>query len=153
MRLTAPSAIPDDAPRPWVFLSGPIDRGLFGGGWRARVARALADREGLLIDLTRRDWAGHWDTDDSAEPFRSQVLWELAALERADRILCCFTTSSPAPVSLLEFGLYAKSGRLDVVCPRRYRNAGHVRLVAQAAGAALYDDLASWIEAARDQFP
>ena len=151
--IQAPHEIPSDALRPRIFLSGGFDRGLFRANWRGKIASALAEFEGTLIDPTRRDWSAHWERHERAEPFRGQVLWELEALEQADRILCRFDAASPSPISLLEFGLYAKSAKTQVICSPRYRHAGNVRLVCEAENIPLWDDLDGWLGHARAHFP
>lgn len=150
--LRAPAAVPFDAPRPWIFLSGSITRGWFRRDWRGKVARGLAGFQGTLIDPTRKDWDARWKTDEKSEPFRSQVLWELEHLKRADRIVCHFAPGSYSSISLLEFGAHARSGKLHAICPPAYRRAGNVRLACEVWNAPLWDSVDDWLQHAKASF-
>jgi len=46
-----------------------------------------------------------------------QFEWELDGQEAADFILMYFALGTRAPITLLELGLFAKSGKLLVCCP------------------------------------
>jgi hypothetical protein len=48
------------------------------------------------------------------------VEWELEAQERADVIAMFFASETRAPITLLELGLFAGSGRLVVCCPEGF---------------------------------
>ena len=62
--------------------------------------------------------------------FAQQVNWELSALEQADIIVMYLAPGSQSPVSLLELGLHARSGKLIVLCPEGYWRKGNVDAVA-----------------------
>lgn len=143
-----PAPVPADAPRPWLFLGGSIDLGE-AEDWQTRVIASLGVRAGTILNPRREDWDESWVEDTQAEPFRTQVLWELEHLARADRILIYFAPESKAPVSLIEFGLHAASGRLEVVCPQSFWRAGNVRLVCERMRIPLFDTLGDWIDAYR----
>lgn len=151
--LRAPCAVPDNAARPLIFLSGSIARGVRRGDWRREIARGLKDLRGTLIDPTRKDWTARWDTSESSEPFRSQTLWEHGLMARADRIVCHFGAGTGAAISLLEFGLNARSGRIDAIVPEGYCYSGSVRIAAAETGVRVFDDVASWLDHARATFP
>lgn len=65
------------------------------------------------------------------ERFCEQVEWELSALEDADIIFMYFAPGTTAPISLLEFGLFARSGKLVVCCPDGFYRKGNVDIVCQ----------------------
>jgi hypothetical protein len=48
-----------------------------------------------------------------------------------------FDPVSKAPISLLELGLYAKSGRMAVCCPEGYWRRGNVQVICQRFGVKL----------------
>lgn len=151
--LRAPCAVPDDAARPLIFLSGSIARGFRRADWRQAIARGLKDIPGTLIDPTRKDWTARWETGEHSEPFRSQTLWEHALMARADRIVCHFGARTEAAISLLEFGLNAKGGKIEAIVPAGYRYAGSVRIAAREAGVPVFDDVDAWIAHARETLP
>lgn len=81
---------------------------------------------------------GNWDPNSKPSPndqtFRTQVEWELAALEQASVIAFFFDKNTLSPVSLLELGLWARSGKVVVCCPEGYWKGGNVRLVCEREG-------------------
>jgi len=77
--------------------------------------------------------------------FRAQVEWELEALENAQLIVMYFAPTSKAPITLLELGLLATSGRLRVCCPDGYWRKGNVEVVCERYGIPLLPDLGALI--------
>ena len=68
-----------------------------------------------------------------------QVIWELRHLEAADLILMNLLGSSKSPVSLLELGLHARSGRLRVACDPAYYRYDNVRITCRQYDVPFYD--------------
>jgi hypothetical protein len=130
---TAPDALPDELDRPSVFLAGSIDQGE-AEDWQAQLAGELAGDEIAIFNPRRAEWDPSWDTDSSHAGLREQVGWELDAQGRADLIAFYFAPGSRAPVTLLELGLAAGSGRALVCCPKRYWRSGNVDLVCMRYG-------------------
>jgi hypothetical protein len=60
------------------------------------------------------DWDSNWIPQLSDDHFKVQIDWELDALEHADIIAMVFKPSSKSPISLLDFGLYARAKKLIV---------------------------------------
>lgn len=56
----------------------------------------------------------HWDATRPGE-MDYQVRWELDHLEEADIIVMHLLGSSKSPISLLEMGLHARSGKMHVI--------------------------------------
>jgi hypothetical protein len=134
--------------RPLVFLAGSIDEGR-AEPWQDRVTEALADVEGTLLNPRRPDWDASWRQSIDNPPFREQVEWELDGLERADVIAMYFAPGSQAPITLLELGLFAQSGKLVVACPDGYWRRGNVEIVCRRFGARFVDTLDALIAALR----
>src|SRR4051812_47281298 len=111
MRVLKP---PAPLPRPLgprsVFLAGTIDMGA-GEAWQAEAERALADLDGLLLNPRRDAWDSSWAQRFENPEFRGQVEWELEGLEGAAVIAMYLAPGSQSPISLLELGLAARSGR------------------------------------------
>jgi len=145
-----PQAIPDHAPRPWIFLAGAIDQGR-AEPWQNAVVPALIDQPGTLCNPRRVDWDASWRQTLDDPRFAGQVKWELDALEDADLILCWLPAGSQAPVSLLELGLHARGGRLIVGCDDGFHRQGNVAAVCARFGIPLVGSLSELIEGARQQ--
>ena len=128
----SPQALPDDR-RLTVFLAGSIDMG-GSADWQAQVARELADEGVVLLNPRREDWNPAWTPGADQPEFRRQVEWELAALQRADVIAMYFAPGSQSPVTLLELGLHAGSGKLLVACPDGFWRKGNVDITATRYG-------------------
>jgi hypothetical protein len=125
----------EGTPRPWIFLAGSIEGGA-AEPWQDRVVRALAHRPGTVLNPRRRDWKGDWREELGDARFREQVGWELRAQEAADRILMYFAPDTRSPITLLELGLFARSGKLVVCCPCGYWKKGNVDVVCATLGVA-----------------
>lgn len=61
--------------------------------------------------------------------FKEQVDWELNAQEEADLIFMYFAPDTKCPITLLELGLFAKSGKLSVCCPHDFWRRGNVEII------------------------
>ncbi|KAM7208341.1 hypothetical protein V8F20_001319 [Naviculisporaceae sp. PSN 640] len=125
----APSR-PDITGRKSVFLAGTTS----GNDWRGNVVRALSHLPVTVYNPLRTDWDSSWREDPSFKPFREQVDWELEMQEKADVIVIYFGAGTDAPISLLELGLCARSGKAIVAFDPKYRKRGNVLLVAERFG-------------------
>lgn len=61
--------------------------------------------------------------------FKEQIDWELEGLDQADLIVMYFDKDTKSPISLLELGLYAASGKMVVCCPDGFWCKGNVDIV------------------------
>ncbi len=111
-----------------VFLAGSIEMGN-AEDWQASIATALQNTDLTLLNPRRDHWDTSWEQRISNPQFREQVTWELDAQEQAAMIVMYFAPSSKAPISLLELGLFAQSGKLVVCCPDGYWRKGNVEVV------------------------
>lgn len=113
-----------------VFLAGSIEMGR-AEDWQSRFAGALLDLDVVLLNPRREDWDSSWKQSIDDDRFREQVEWELNALEQATLIAMYFAPDTMAPVTLLEFGLYARSGKLIVACPEGFWRKGNIEVVSR----------------------
>lgn len=143
----SPQPVPADD-RLKVFLAGSIDMG-GSADWQAQVARELAGEGVVLLNPRREDWNPAWKPVAEEPEFRRQVEWELAALQRADVIAMYLAPGSQAPVSLLELGLHAGSGKVLLACPDGFWRKGNVDIVAERYGIPRYDSLPALVQAVR----
>lgn len=126
-----------------VFLAGTIDMGK-GEDWQKTAEEMFAAGDGNWILYNPRQ--AHWDPTREGE-MDYQVNWELEHLEAADVILMNFLPGSQSPITLLELGLHAKSGKLRVVCPEGFYRYDNVRITCARYGIPLYPTLSDAIAA------
>ena len=131
-----------------VFLAGSIEMGR-AGRWQDDVAAALADLAIVVLNPRRDAWDATWEQTIENAAFREQVEWELEAQERADVVAMYFAPDTKAPVSLLELGLFARTGKLVVCCPHGYWRRGNVDVVCARYGVAQVATLGDLVERVR----
>ena len=122
-----------------IFLAGSIEMGS-AEDWQTNTTRELS----LLYNIfnPRRDnWNSSWKQSFENPEFYQQVNWELHALDKADLIIMYFDPNTKSPISLLEFGLYATSGKLRVVCEDGFWRKGNVDIVCNKYDIPLYNTL------------
>ena len=146
--ITSPAALPTDDARPKVFLAGSIDNGT-ASDWQAEVIQALGAMDVVLLNPRRADWNPAWQSSTDEPEFVRQVRWELHALEQADVVLMYFAPGSQSPVTLMEFGLHARGGKLLVAAPDGFWRKGNVDITADHYGVPRFASLPSLIEATR----
>lgn len=146
--ITSPQTLPIDDRRPKVFLAGSIDNGA-AIDWQTEVVNALAGMEVILLNPRRADWNPAWQSSSDEPEFVRQVRWELHALEQADVVLMYFAPGSQSPVTLLEFGLHARDGKLLVAAPDGFWRKANVDITADHYGVPRFASLSSLIEATR----
>lgn len=128
----------DRTGRTTVFLAGTIDMGN-SVDWQARadsLFAALPSGSFMLFNPRQE----HWDAAKPGE-MDYQVNWELEHLEQADWIIMNFLPGSQSPITLLELGLHARSGRLLVVCPPEFYRYDNVRITCAKYGVPMFDSL------------
>jgi len=115
--------------------------------WQAELIAALAPHDLTILDPRREEWDASWRQSIDEPKFREQVEWEVDGLERADLIAMWFAPETKAPITLLELGLFARSGKLVVGCPDGYWRKGNVEVVCARFGAPLVGDWATFVAA------
>lgn len=116
-----------------VFLAGSIEMGK-AEDWQTRLTGLLADSPVTILNPRRDDWDDTWEQKITHPLFREQVEWELRAMEDADIIAMYFSPGTFAPITLLEFGLHARQGKLIVCCPAGFYRKGNVDIVCHSYG-------------------
>ena len=100
--------------------------------WQERIVKAISDVSGLVILNPRRDdWDASWEQRASNPQFSEQVNWELDMLDAADIVVMYLAPGTKAPISLLELGLCARTGKLRVCCPEGFWRRGNVEMVCE----------------------
>ena len=111
-----------------IFLAGSIEMGK-ADNWQERLVKSLTGERCVILNPRRDDWDSSWIQEIDNPQFREQVEWELSAMNRANIIAMCFDPATKSPISLLELGLYADSGKLIVYCPEGFWRKGNVDIV------------------------
>lgn len=124
-----------------VFLAGSIEMGT-AVDWQKETTERLS-KQGVeyVFNPRRDDFDASQEQSKDNDYFYGQVSWELTALDIAETILMYFAPGTKSPISLLELGLYAQSGKLIVVCNNGFWREGNVSIVCERYGIPLYDIL------------
>ena len=142
--LKPPAPLDFDHSRPSVFLGGSIEMGQ-AEAWQAALEAALRGVDITILNPRRDEWDATWTQRIDNPQFREQVEWELAAQERATLIAFYFAPATKAPVTLLELGLFARSGKVVVCCPDGYWRKGNVEIVCASYGVPMVESLGALI--------
>jgi hypothetical protein len=140
----APQPFTPHPERTSVFLAGTIDLGE--STWQESVAQTLAHLPITILNPHRADWDSTWIQDISCQPFREQTTWELDMFEAADVIAMYMGPQSQAPISLLELGLFARSGKMIVACPDGFWRRGNVQIVCKRFEVELVNSLEELVQ-------
>lgn len=132
-----------------IFLAGSIEMGK-AENWQGKVIRELSGIPNLIVLNPRRnDWDSSWEQSIKHPHFRKQVEWELDGLTGSNIILMYFSPGTKSPITLLEFGLYAKSMGLRVCCPKGFWRKGNVDIVCERFNAKQFATLDTMIRSVR----
>jgi len=128
-----------------VFLAGSIEMGK-AEDWQAAIPKIFKDRDNLTFFNPRRDdWDSSWEQKESNPQFSEQVNWEMNKLDECNLIFMYFSPETKSPISLLELGLYAESGKMIVCCPDGFWRKGNVDIVCSRYNVPVYNTLESAI--------
>jgi len=116
-----------------IFLAGSIEMGK-AEDWQTKVIEAVQDSDRIIFNPRRDNWDASWEQKIDNPQFREQVEWELDALENSDLIILYLAPDTKSPISLLEFGLFARSKKLVVYCPSGFWRKGNVDIVCEKYG-------------------
>jgi len=129
-----------------VFLAGSIEMGT-AEKWQKKIVDGLKGKKVTVLNPRRDDWDSTWKQEITDKKFKEQVEWELKALELSGMVAMYFDPKSKSPISLLELGLYAESGKLVVCCPQGFWRKGNVDIVCEKYGVPLVNTLKELTEA------
>src|SRR5262249_40668750 len=140
--LKPPTPLTLDPSVPSVFLAGSIEMGL-AEDWQSKVAESLREMDIVVLNPRRDVWDPTWSQSINNPLLREQVEWELQGLDAASVVAMYFAPETKAPVTLLELGLVARSGKLLVCCPNGFWRKGNVEIVCNRFGVPLVGNLAA----------
>jgi hypothetical protein len=130
-----------------IFLAGSIEMGL-AENWQEKVEAYFEPFDDITILNPRRDdWDDSWEQKFENAQFYQQVNWELTGLERADKIIMYLSPKTKSPISMLELGLFARTGKLLVCCPEGFWRKGNIEIVCERYSIPLYEDLDELLKA------
>jgi hypothetical protein len=137
---------PQPTPCKSVFLAGSIDMGA-AVNWQEAVTKALADKPVVIYNPRRDDWDSSWVQSINDPQFNEQVTWELEHLEKADIICYYFDPAGKAPITLMELGLFAMSGKdIVVCCPEGFWRRGNIEMVCDRYALPLFNYIGDMID-------
>lgn len=108
-----------------VFLAGSIEMGK-AEDWQQKVIDAVSDFKVVIFNPRRDNWDSSWEQSINNPKFKEQVEWELKHLEKADLIVMNLIPETMSPISMMEFGLYARSKKIVVYCPDGFWRKGNI---------------------------
>jgi hypothetical protein len=114
--------------KPSVILYGSIEQNV-AVDWQTSLASSLSDLPVTILNPRRDDWDSTWVEDISFPKFKEQVEWEMDYAKIADVIVFYFAPGTLTPVTLLELGMYAGTGKAVVCCPPGFYKRGNVQIV------------------------
>lgn len=125
-----------------IFLAGSIEMGK-AEDWQSIVTKEVSSYTDYIFNPRRDSWDSSWTQSINNEQFNTQVSWELTAQDISQVILMYFLEDSKSPISLLELGLYANSGKMVVCCPQGFYRRGNVEMICNRFKIPLYGSLES----------
>lgn len=131
-----------------VFLGGSIEMGE-AEDFQSVIIDALKDENIIFFNPRRKDWDSSWKQEITNPKFKEQVTWELDQLKFADHIVIYFDPTTKSPISLMELGLFASSGKVIVCCPEGFWRKGNVDIVCERYNIKQVKNLKELIEAIR----
>ncbi|MBE9033381.1 nucleoside 2-deoxyribosyltransferase domain-containing protein [filamentous cyanobacterium LEGE 11480] len=134
-----------------VFLAGSIEMGK-AIDWQAQITTELADKDLTILNPRRDHWDSSWEQRMHNPAFRGQVAWELTAQDKATMIVMYFAPETQSPITLLELGLFAQTGKLVVCCPDGFWRKGNVEVVCDRYSIPMVDSIAALVASIRSRF-
>ncbi len=114
--------------------------------WQEVLVSELNDLDITILNPRRSEWDSSWLQSIDNSFFREQVEWELAALEASTHIFMYFEPGSYSPISLLELGLHAASGKIIAVYSDGFWKKGNVDIVGSKFGFPVFQDMSEGLE-------
>lgn len=118
-----------------MFLAGSIEMGN-AENWQTKLIEALKfqNKVNIVLNPRRDNWDPTWKQSRTNPHFHEQASWEMTAMDCAEYIFMYFDPNTKSPISLLELGMYANSGKLIVCCPPKFWRKGNVDIVCERFG-------------------
>ena len=112
--------------------------------WQKDVISNFRHKDFVTFYNPRRvNWDVNLTQEESTPEFNEQVNWEIHYLEKCDIIFMYLDPRTKSPISLLELGMFANSGKMIVVCPDGFWRKGNVQVICSRFGIPLFETLSS----------
>jgi hypothetical protein len=134
-----------------VFLAGSIEMGV-AENWQDKIANIFKEYNITFLNPRRDEWDSTWVQSIENKMFRDQVEWELNGLMEADFTVMYFDPKTKSPISLLELGLMAYTGRIIVCCPDEFYRKANVEIVCNRFEIPIYNDWDEFVSALKHKF-
>lgn len=123
-----------------IFLAGTIEMGK-SVDWQTKLTSELMDYDIDVYNPRRESWDNSWKQTISNRPFSEQVNWELDHIDLCDVIVFVIQGNSKSPISLMELGYVAKSGKQVLVqCDMDFWRRGNVEIICDRNNIPLFSD-------------
>lgn len=128
-----------------IFLAGTIDNGK-SIDWQLEMEDILKDYNVTLLNPRRDSW------NPSRDEMVKQINWEMNNLDKCDIIFMNILEESLSPITLLELGLYANSGKMIVSCHEEFWRKINVDVVCDRFNIPRYDNFDDAITKLKSQY-
>lgn len=128
-----------------VFLAGTIDMGN-SVNWQKEIVKDIRDNWNQSISYIVYNPRRDEKFEDDVHELRYQIEWELNNLENCDTIIMYIAGSSKSPITLMELGLYAASGKLVVICEENFYRFENVRAVCKRYNVEFFTNMRDFCE-------
>ena len=128
-----------------IFLAGTIDNGK-SIDWQLEMEDILKDYNVTLLNPRRDSW------NPSRAEMVKQINWEMNNLDKCDIIFMNILEESLSPITLLELGLYANSGKMIVSCHEEFWRKINVDVVCDRFNIPRYDNFDDAITKLKSQY-
>jgi hypothetical protein len=122
-----------------IFLAGSIEMGS-AENWQEKIESILNNHKITILNPRRDYWDSSWKQEQTNVQFNNQVNWELNMLNNSTIIFMYLSPETKSPISLMELGLYAQSGKMIVCCPNGFWRKGNVDIVCTRYNIPLFND-------------
>jgi len=130
----APEQYPTDDGKLSIFLAGTIDNGM-SDNWQEELTKLLMPYDINILNPRRDDWS----PDTPVDGLRTQINWEMDALNNAMLIVMYLAPNSKSPISMMELGLHSNQP-IVVCCPDGFWRKTNVEVVCERADIPLSHD-------------
>jgi hypothetical protein len=130
---------------PKVFLAGSIEEGV-AEEWQDKAVRLFSESDVTILNPRRDEWDPTWEQRIDNIEFKHQVEWELNGMDMADMILFYFDPKTKSPITLLELGLHATSGKCLMICPQGFWRKGNVDIICERNAIPQFETIEACVE-------
>lgn len=136
---------------PITFVAGSIEMGN-APNWQSQFRDLVGNLRIILLNPRRDFWDEGWRLEKENPMFRRQVEWEQAGLRKSDLIVFYFAPGTNSPLTLLELGLFACSGKCVVCCPKGFSRKGTVDIICEQNHIPQVDTITGLADFTRERF-